>query len=86
MNRHKPDAWGARKHPYKYDADALHQMLLDDYVHHRPLGGPMEFGAAFLIGACEKIAAKRRCTPDDYFQVLLAEGTALTGSTSVALA
>lgn len=85
-NRRKLDPWDKRKHPYQYDPDVLHKMLLDDYVSNRPLGGPMEWGAAFLIGACEKIAAKRGVTPNDYFDALLAEGAALTGRTAVPLA
>jgi hypothetical protein len=75
-----------RQHPHAYDADELHAMLIDDYVTHRPLGGPGVRGAAFLIGACEKIAAVRGITPEVYFQAFLAEGVALTGSTAVAMA
>lgn len=75
-----------RKHPHIYDADDLHAMLIDDYVSHRPLGGPGTKGAAFLVGTCEKVAAVRGVTVDAYFQALLAEGVALTGSTAVAMA
>lgn len=75
-----------RKHPHVYDADDLHAMLIDDYVSHRPLGGPGARGAAFLIGACQKIAAVRGLTPEQVFTGLLIEGTALTGSTAVAMA
>lgn len=75
-----------RKHPHSYDADDLHAMLIDDYVSHRPLGGPGTKGAAFLIGACQKIATVRGITPEQAFQALLSEGVALTGSTAVAMA
>ena len=80
------DDWRKRRHPNRYSAEALHAMLLDDLVHHRPLGGPGERGCAFLIGACQKNARHRGVTPDAYFQALLAEGTAITGSTAVAMA
>lgn len=85
-NRRKLDPWDKRKHPYTYDPDTLHKMLLDDYVSNRPLGGPMEWGAAFVLGACEKIAAHRRVSVDAYFEALLAEGATLTGRTAVPLA
>lgn len=75
-----------RRHPHVYEADELHAMLIDDYVSHRPLGGPGTKGAAFLVGACEKIAAVRGITPEQAFTALLTEGTALTGSTAVAMA
>lgn len=82
----KLDPHHARKHPHAYDAETLHAMLIDDYVAHRPLGGPAERGAGFLIGACQKIAYARGVTPEVYFQALLTEGAALTGSTAVAMA
>lgn len=85
-NRRKLDPWNKRKHPYQYDPDTLHKMLLDDYVSNRPLGGPMEWGAAFVIGACEKVAVHRRVSVDAYFEAFLAEGAALTGRTTVPLA
>lgn len=86
MHGRKLDRWDKRRHPLRYSPDVLHAMLLDDYVHHRPLGGPGERGAAFLIGACAKIAKTRGVKPDDYFKALLAEGAEVTGSTAVALA
>jgi prolyl-tRNA editing enzyme YbaK/EbsC (Cys-tRNA(Pro) deacylase) len=86
LNGRKLDPWGKRRHPNRYSPDVLHAMLLDDYAHHRPLGGPGERGAAFTIGACAKVARARGVKPDDYFKVLLAEGAQVTGSTAVALA
>lgn len=80
------DPWGHRVHPHRYDPDTLHRMLIDDYTSFRPFGGPGDFGAAFLIGACEKVAGHRRIPVDDYFQQLLAEGQALTGRETVPLA
>lgn len=82
----KYDPHHARKRAGTYDADVLHQMLLDDLVAARPLGGPMERGALFTIEACQKVAAYRRVSIDDYFQALLAEGAVKTGRTTVALA
>lgn len=82
----KLDNWRRRRHPDRYSPDELHAMLLDDYVHNRPLGGPMERGAAFTIGACQRIARHRGVSVEDYFQMLLAEGAAKTGRTTVPLA
>lgn len=75
-----------RKRAGAYDTDTLHAMLLDDYVHARPLGGPMDRGALFVVEACAKIAAYRRVTVDAYFEALLAEGAAKTGRITVPLA
>lgn len=58
-------------------------MLLSDFEHARPLGGPMEWGAAFVIGACARVAKARRVTPDVYYQSLLAEAEALYGGAAV---
>ncbi|MGK2948996.1 MAG: hypothetical protein ACSLFP_10505 [Acidimicrobiales bacterium] len=80
------DPHHARKRAGRYHADTLHEMLLADYVAGRPLGGPMERGTLFTIEACEKIAAYRRTTVEDYFTALLAEGAAKTGRTVVSLA
>lgn len=85
-NRKDLDPWGRRQHPYRYDPQALHDMLVDDAVHNRVFGGPAEFGAMFLIGACEKIAAHRKTTVEDYFVSLLAECASLTGRETVPLA
>lgn len=85
-NRKHLDPWGRRRHPYRYDPDTLHRMLVDDATHNRVFGGPGEWGAAFLIGACEKIAGHRRTTVEDYFKALLAECASLTGRESVPLA
>ena len=85
-NRRHPDPWERRRHPYRYHPDALHEMLVDDGKRRKPLGGPMEKGAAFLIGACEKIAAHRRITVEDYFGQLTAEIAVHTGSTALPLA
>lgn len=82
----KLDPWRRRRHPNRYSVEDLHAMLLDDYVSNRPLGGPMEQGAAFLIGACARIAHHRGITTDEYFEALLAEGAALTGRSTVQLA
>jgi hypothetical protein len=86
MSRRKLDPHHARKRAHRYDADTLHAMLLDDYVHNRPLGGPMEKGAVFVVEACAKIAAYRRSTPNDVFEAILAEGAAQTARTTVTLA
>jgi hypothetical protein len=86
MARQKLDPHHARKRAHRYDADTLHAMLLDDYMHNRPLGGPMERGAVFVVEACAKIAHTRRSTPNDVFEALLAEGAAATARTTVPLA
>jgi hypothetical protein len=82
----KLDPHHARKRAGTYHADELHAMLLHDLETHRPLGGPMGRGALFTIEACAKIAAYRRVPVDAYFQALLAEGAALTGSANVVMA
>lgn len=86
LNGRKLDPHHRRKPADRYSPDVLHAMLLDDLVHHRPLGGPMERGAQFTVIACARVAKARRVPVDDYFQALLAEGAAVTGSTSVTLA
>lgn len=84
--RSKVDPWGQRRHPYQYEAKALRQMIVEDAIALRPLGGPMEPGAAFLLGACQVIARKERSTPDDVFKSILAEAEAVTGRSGVSLA
>lgn len=86
MRRRKLDPWRNRRPVQHYSPTDLHAMLLDDYTHNRPLGGPMEPGAQWLVLACARIAEARRCTVDEYFQVLKAEGAELTGRTWVPLA
>lgn len=86
MRQARLDPHHKRRRAGKYSPDDLHAMLLDDYVHGRPLGGPMERGAVFTVEACARIAADRRVKVDDYFQALLAEGASKTGRTAVPLA
>lgn len=82
----KLDPHHRRLHASRYSPDVLHAMLLDDLTHRRPLGGPMERGALFTVEACARIAKHRRCSVDDYFEALLAEGANVTGTTEVPLA
>lgn len=87
MNRTKLDPWDKRRHPDKYDPQTLRQMLVADIVAGRAPGGPMEKGAAFLIGACERIRkANGWATADDAFQSICAEAASISGHTNVALA
>lgn len=86
MRGRKLDPWRDRKRAARYSPEDLHAMLIDDYVAGRPLGGPMEDGALFLIEACARVAKRRRVSVDDYFEALLAEGASLTGRTVVPLA
>lgn len=85
-NRKYEDPWGKRQHPYRYDPDILHAMLLDDYERFRPLWGPGLRGTEHLVFACEKVAAHRKVHVDTYFDALMAEGAARTSRTSTALA
>lgn len=73
------DPWGKRRHPNRYGAKALRAMIVDDLVHYRPPGGPMEIGTAFLIGACARIAKQERKPVDEVWTSLLAEASAELG-------
>lgn len=85
-NGRKLDPHHRRQRAGRYSPDVLHAMLLDDLVHHRPLGGPMERGTVFTVEACARVAKHRRCSVDDYFEALLAEGASITGTTDLPLA
>ena len=84
--RETQDPHGKRKYPYRYSTSALRQMLVADIVALRPLGGPGEMGAAWLIGAVDAIAKRTGTHPDEVFMSILAEGASLAGHTNVALA
>lgn len=43
-----------------YSADELHQMLVDDAVNFRPLGGRLKHSVQWTVDAFERIAAQRR--------------------------
>lgn len=84
MNRHlrrNPygDPWGRRRHPYRYNARALRAMIVDDLVHTRPPGGPMEVGVAFLLGACQKVAKADNSTVDEAWKSMLTEASSILG-------
>lgn len=49
-----------RRKPDFYSADELHEILVDDGIHHRPLGGNGERGIQWMMDALGKIAAVRR--------------------------
>lgn len=85
MRRRRHDRWGKRKHPDRYDPADLRAMLVDDIVNTKPMGGPGEFGCAFVIGACARIAKAEHKPVDDVFQSILAEGASLTGTTALPL-
>jgi hypothetical protein len=78
-NRYATDPWGRRQHPYRYDAKALRAMIVDDLCAYRPPGGPAEKGAAFLLGACQRVAERDRCSVDDAWKSMLAEASAKLG-------
>lgn len=86
MKRRKLDRWGQRRHPNHYDPATLREMLLDDIVRTKPLGGPGEAGCQWLVLACARIAKRERKPVDDVFTSILAEGATLTGTTALPLA
>lgn len=81
MNRRNPygDLWGHRRHPNRYSARALRAMIVDDLVHYRPPGGPGDFGVAFLLGACAKVAKADGVPVDEAWKSMLAEASAHVG-------
>ena len=86
--KHRPtdvDRWGRRLVPSEYTTEAIRAMLVDDIVALRPLGGPDELGAAWLIAACALIAKRERKLVDDVFKSILAEGASAAGHTNLAL-
>lgn len=83
--REKHDPHGKRKYPYRYSTKALRAMLVEDIVALRPLGGPGEVGAAWLIGAVDAISRRTGTHPDEVFKSILAEGASITGHTNLAL-
>lgn len=84
--RHRYDPWGYRRHPERYDPKVLREMLVGDIAAARPPGGPGEWGAAFLIGACGRIAKREGSTPDEVWKSICAEAAIRCGHTNVALA
>lgn len=60
MNKPKIPPPERRKRPEAYSDDELFTMLVDDGVHHRPLGGNGERGIQWMMDALGKIAAVRR--------------------------
>lgn len=73
--RNYGDPWDRRRHVNAYSNRALREMLVDDLVHYRPPGGPMEPGALWLVLACASIARTERRPVDDIWEGLLDEAS-----------
>lgn len=70
---------GRRKHPSKYSAAELRQMLVDDGVKRIPLGGQGVDGVNWMLRAIERIAGLERKGQEDVFAEIKAEIAAETG-------
>lgn len=62
-----------------YSADELHEMLVDDAVKHRPLGGPGQRGVQWMHDALARIAAQRRIPIEAAYNAVLDDLHSRTG-------
>jgi hypothetical protein len=63
----------------RYSADDLHDMLVDDGVNYRPLGGNGQNGSQWMMDALLRIAGARRQDTEAAFQAVLDDIEARTG-------
>lgn len=74
-----------RKRVDYYSSEELHEMLVDDAVKHRPLGGPGMKGLQWFHDAVARIAGVDRLEADAVFERILADVEAKTGRRWVAI-
>jgi hypothetical protein len=53
-----------------YSVDELHELLVDDGVHHRPLGGNGQAGLQWMVDALERIAGERGISTEAAFEAI----------------